>query len=112
MKAGSVIRLLLCSIIILSSLKPAGALQYEQISSPVTKVICDIYQVLFQLALGIASLVFIAAIVQFIYARDDPGKRKQAKSIMIHAVIGLILAGITKEIIEGVGYVKGCELTL
>lgn len=87
----------------------AEALNYTAISVPIRSVICGIYWLLFWLAGAIAALVLIAAVVQYIYNRDNPGKRKQAMDIMIQAFVGLILVGITKSVIDSIGYVKACE---
>lgn len=88
-----------------------AALDYKAISTPIRNVVCGIYYVLYWIAGAVAALVFIAAIVQYIYARDNPGGRKQAMDIMIHAVLGLILVGITSSVIDSLGYVKACFST-
>jgi len=86
----------------------SAQVSYERMSTPIRNVICGIYGVLYNLVVVIAAVVIIIAIVQFIYHRDDPAKRKAAKEIMIHAIIGIIIAAITNAIITSIGYVRSC----
>lgn len=108
MRGGQTTRTLFMTLIFFSFASTAGAIDYQAMSSPIKNVICGIFGVLYDLVVAIASVVFIAAIVQFIYNRDDPAKRKQAQGIMVHAVVGLIIAGLTKSIINSIGYVRAC----
>ena len=89
---GGVLRKAVTASAILASIEPANAqFSYEGIMTPIQAVICGTYGIFIDIAATLAALVFIAAAVQWVISRDDPGKRKTAQDIMIHAIIGLIL---------------------
>lgn len=97
--------------VLLSSVKPVDAFAYQGIMTPIQNVICGIYGIFRYIAPTLAALVFIAAAVQWVASRDDAGKRKAARDIMVHAIIGLILIGIANYIVTTIGGVKGCKYT-
>jgi len=108
-KARGVLKKTILLAIILASVKPAHAqFDYQAVMTPVQSIICGIYSVFVFLAATLAGVVFIAAAVQWVASRDDPAKRKQAQSIMIHAIIGLMLVGIANTLIMEIGVVDGC----
>lgn len=89
---------------------PATAqIDYQGISTPVTEILCGLWDGFKLLASSLAVLVFVAAGVQWVYNADDPGKRKAARDIMVHVIIGLIIVGISNEFAKTVsGVYVGC----
>lgn len=99
-----VLKMVFLLIVLFSNAKPAAAaFDYNAIMVPIQNVICGIYGVFIYIAATLAALVFLVAAVQWVASRDDPAKRKQAQTIMIHAIIGLIIVGIAAEIIKSTG---------
>jgi len=66
------------------------------ISAP---IICGTLVALLMIAGGIGILMMVYAAVKWITSRDDPGARKQAKSMIVHIIVALILIWIVFEII-------------
>jgi len=75
----------------------AQTLDYQGISTPVIAILCGLWDGFKLIAGALATLVFIVAGVQWIYNADDPSKRKAAKEIMVHVIVGLIIVGISNE---------------
>jgi hypothetical protein len=80
----------------------AAAIGYTELSTPVRNVMCGIFDGFKIIAGGLGTLVFVVAGVQWIYNADDPGKRKAAREIMVHVIIGLIIVGIADQFAEAV----------
>ncbi|HHQ44993.1 MAG TPA: hypothetical protein ENN13_02535 [Candidatus Altiarchaeales archaeon] len=49
------------------------------------------------------SIMFLYGALFYVYSADDPGGRKTAKSICIHAIIGGIIIAMAETTIETVG---------
>jgi len=77
-----------------------AAAAVARIAGPIKTIICNLFCVFVDVAGALAALVFVASAVMWIASRDDPAKRKQAKVIMIHAILGLVLVGITNQIMS------------
>ena len=54
-------------------------------------LICRVFQLVFYIAGAIAALVIVVAGIKWIGSGDDPSARGQAKSTVVHAVIGLVI---------------------
>ena len=94
-------------ILIISSGFASGGLA-DAIVGPLTSVICDLYDVVLYVSGMIAALVFVMSGVKWVASMDDPGSRKAAKDTMIHAIVGLIIVVIAKELVNAVIGSTGC----
>jgi len=63
--------------------------------------ICIIGSVLITIAGAIASIVIVSAGLKWVSSGDDPGARKQAKQMIIHAVVGLIIILLSNVLLTG-----------
>ncbi|MFH1835015.1 MAG: hypothetical protein ABH851_02375 [Methanobacteriota archaeon] len=74
-------------------------------------VICGLYLAFIYIAGALAVLMVAYGGIKWILGSDDPGARKQAKELVIHALVGLIVlivaAGLVS-LISG-GELYGCE---
>lgn len=75
---------------------------YEKIATTVSNVICDFYNVFWSVIGVLGVVVILAAGVEWVLSRDDPGKRKMAQSIIIAVIIGLLIAAITKTLLNSI----------
>jgi len=80
----------------------ASAIAPSVIYSPIVSVICQILRALLGIVALLAAVVFVYAGVIWVSSRDDPGKRKEALSIMTHCIIGLIAVLIARAVISNV----------
>ncbi len=69
----------------------AAATEMKDIACNVIK---PIYETLKTIAPALVLLMFTYGAVKYALASDDPGGRKQAKNIMIHAIIAGLIIGI------------------
>jgi len=64
---------------------------------------CTVIGAVFSAVVNVGSaLIFIMLLYgagKYAFAADDPGARKQGKNMMIHAIIGAIIMGLTGAII-------------
>jgi len=65
----------------------------------IQQVICQIYNELLPVAQAIALLMFVYGGAKYVYSAEDPGGRKQAKSIAVNAIIGLVIVAIAQGLI-------------
>ena len=72
------------------------------IQNSLASLICGIYSVFVGIAGAVASLVFVIAGVKWIASENDPGARKQAKDIMVQALVGLIIILVANDIIQAI----------
>ena len=63
-------------------------------------ILCGIYHLLFYIAGAIAAFVVTYAGVKWITSGDDPGARKQAKTMFSYVVVGLMLVIIASALIS------------
>jgi hypothetical protein len=78
-------------------------------------VICCLYVNLLPLAQAIAALMFVYGGAKYVYSAEDPGGRKQAKSIAVNAIIGLLIVILSQGIVQmaggsNIGCAGGCPL--
>ena len=78
----------------------AGAGGGADISAVPCEVIKQVADALKAIIPGLVGVMFLFGAAKYIYSADDPGGRKQAKSMINAAVIGAILAG-TLELARG-----------
>ena len=80
---------------------------YGTIATKINDVLCQFFNVFWNIIGVLAVVVILAASVQWIISRDEPAKRKQSQKIIIAVIIGLILAAITVRVIDGVADAVG-----
>jgi len=81
--------ILLCLLYLATS---ASALTIaEAIKNVVCKVLKTVMDPLPTIGVSLVLLMIIYAAVKYVYSADDPGGRKQAKSIIVNALIGGII---------------------
>jgi len=61
------------------------------IADPICTVLAGILNALRAIGPALVALMLIYGGVRYIYSADDPGGRKQAKSLLINAIIGGII---------------------
>jgi hypothetical protein len=94
-----------------ASLAAGYASAAVNVATVIKGVICSLIGDVIQLAWALAILMFIYGGAKYAYSADDPGGRKQAKSIAINAMIGMMIVGVAKTLIEniaGAGSLAGC----
>ncbi len=64
------------------------------------EIVVLLHKVLTYVGPTIVLLMFLYGGIKYVYSAEDPGGRKQAKNIMIHALIAGILLGLAVVIIE------------
>lgn len=70
------------------------------IYSKVEPVACGIFLAIGMVAGGIASVIIIYGGIKYLAGADDPGARKQAKDMIIHAIVGMIIIIIAVELVQ------------
>lgn len=78
---------------------------YASASDPasiIAGVICSLVPDVLQLAQVVAIVMFIYGGAKYAYGADDPGGRKQGKNIAVHAIIGLLIVGISKNLVMAI----------
>jgi len=66
------------------------------------KVICCLHNHLLPVAQAIAALMFVYGGAKYAYSADDPGGRKQGKSISVNAIIGLLIVIMSQPLITNI----------
>jgi len=93
----------LLTIILLLATNAAAALQPEDISFPVIRIICGIYTGLKLIAGGLGTLIIVYGAVKWMTEVEDPGARKNAKSMIKIVLVGLIIIILADTIIYETG---------
>jgi len=69
------------------------------------KIVCGLYYGFVLIAGGLATLMIVYAGVKWLTSADDPGERKNAKDMIKHAIIALLLilaaAGLMNILVGG-----------
>jgi len=90
----------------------ASATAYPSIQSTLCAVILAIYGPIAAIGGSLVLLMIVYAGVKYVYSADDPGGRKQAKSIIVNAIIGgvilLISVALFRMIASGGWVLKVC----
>jgi len=96
-------KILNLAIIFLALVHPVSAKALSlTIQSTFTGIVCAVAGAMYELSTALAVLVILAAAALWIYSKDDASKRNQAKTWIIHALIGLVVIVITGNLIAGV----------
>ncbi|MBU0761759.1 MAG: hypothetical protein KKD39_01935 [Candidatus Altiarchaeota archaeon] len=65
-------------------------------------VICSLVPDVLRLARVLAVVMFIYGGAKYAFAADDPGGRKQGKSIAINALIGLLIVAASYSLVQSI----------
>jgi hypothetical protein len=60
----------------------------------INALLCRLLQVLFAVSAAVATIVIVLAGIKWIGSSEDAGARAQAKSTIVHAIIGLLIVMI------------------
>jgi len=71
-------------------------------------VICGLIPDLMSLARLIAILIFVYGGAKYAFSADDPGGRKQGKTLAIHALVGFIIVAASEAIVEAISGTQAC----
>jgi len=85
-----------------------SAVSPADIVAPITTAICNVFTSIKTIAGYAASLALAYAAGKWVVSGDDPGQRKQAKDILVHVFIGLIIAGMATTITLALTGMTGC----
>ena len=96
----AIIRVTLTLLLMQTVSAPAGLA--ENIYTPITSVICEIFKGVVNITGALAAAFFMIAGIKWVASRDDAGARNSARTAMIHAIIGLIIVLIAKTLVAGV----------
>lgn len=77
--------------LILSASSVSAGLAWTDIANPFLDVICCIASAMEWIITAIAVLIIALGGAVWVYSQDDPGKRNQAKTWVLHAIIALII---------------------
>lgn len=86
-----------------------SAVSPADIVAPLTTAICSVFTAVKTVAGYAASLALAYAAGKWVVSGDDPGQRKQAKDILVHVFIGLIIAGMATTITLALTGMTGCS---
>ncbi|MFH1054556.1 MAG: hypothetical protein V1744_00520 [Candidatus Altiarchaeota archaeon] len=68
----------------------------------IASVICSLVPDLLELATALATLMFVYGGAKYAFSADDPGGRKQGKSIAINSLIGLIIVAASRALVMAI----------
>jgi len=88
-----------------------AAVGHTIISDPVSEIVCALKNAFVQIVGALSAVIFAAAGLRWIASRDDPGKRKQAKDTMVHAIIGLVIVAIADALVGAMGTFDTCAVS-
>lgn len=74
----------------------------ENIYTPITSIICEIFSAVISITGALAAAVFMIAGIKWVASRDDAGARNAARTTMIHAIVGLIIVLLAKTVVGGI----------
>lgn len=74
----------------------------------IASVICGLVPEVIDLARALAILMFIYGGAKYAYSADDPGGRKQGKSIAINALIGFVIVAVSWSVVKAIAGTSVC----
>ena len=75
--------------------QPAGGGVQLNSLSDLIKVVANVARILIALAGGLAVLFIVVSGVFYVVSAGDAGRVKQAKSILVNAVVGLVVISVS-----------------
>ena len=89
-----------CVCLILLASAASATFSSIIISTPIRDIACKLVANIAEIAAAIAFVVVVGAAMQYVYSQGDPGKRKQAKDMIIHAIVGLIVIVLANALVN------------
>jgi hypothetical protein len=71
-------------------------------------VIAGVWEAIRSIAPALLTVFFLYGAAKYAYSADDPGGRKQGKSIAINALIGFLIVAASKAVVEAVANATVC----
>ncbi|MFH0859710.1 MAG: pilin [Candidatus Altiarchaeota archaeon] len=106
----SKVQLAFTSILLLIAL--SSIVSAQSWVTAVSSIVCGLLvDALKNIVGALAAVVFVYSGVEYVISQDDPGKRKNARDMMIYALVGIILVGIAATIIGAVPGFTGLGCT-
>jgi hypothetical protein len=68
----------------------------------INNLLCRLLQVLFAVSAAVATIVIVLAGIKWIGSSEDAGARAQAKSTIVHAIIGLLIVMVALTLVSWV----------
>ncbi|MFH1055135.1 MAG: TrbC/VirB2 family protein [Candidatus Altiarchaeota archaeon] len=81
-------------MLVLSSTVAANSTYVQQAEDKICNVLQNIYELIVYIAGGIGALVIVIQGVTWVASADDANARKNAKTAVIHVIIGLIIISL------------------
>ncbi|MBD3262144.1 MAG: hypothetical protein GF334_10850 [Candidatus Altiarchaeales archaeon] len=78
------------------------------ISGIVCSIISSIHAALIPIGGGLVTLMFIYGGVSYVFNADNPGGRKKARDILIHAIIGGVIIVVASNIVGLIAGLTKC----
>lgn len=104
------VKMLMLLGIVLLTIGMASATTAATVMTIINDLLCKLLQVLWGVAAAVAIIVIVLAGIKWIGSSEDAGARAQAKSTIVHAIIGLLIVMIALTL---VGWVtQGSVLTM
>ncbi|MFH1835009.1 MAG: TrbC/VirB2 family protein [Methanobacteriota archaeon] len=95
-------KILSFTIIFLALGHPVSASLQDTIGDTFWGILCAIAGAIYEISALLAILVILAAAALWVYSKDDASKRNEAKTWIIHALIGLVIIVIAGNLIVGI----------
>ena len=80
----------------------SAAASAENAAETIAKVLCSLVPEVISLSYALAFAVFLYGGAKYAYSADDPGGRKQGKSIAVNALIGFIIVGASQAVVKAI----------
>jgi len=74
----------------------------------IRNIICGLVPEVINLAWALALLVFIYGGAKYAHSADDPGGRKQGKSIAVNAIIGFVIIAASRAVVTAISGATVC----
>jgi type IV secretory pathway VirB2 component (pilin) len=86
--------LMLLGIVLLTIGMASASSSASTVMTVINTLLCRLLQVLWGIAAAVAIIVIVLAGIKWIGSAEDAGARAQAKSTIVHAIIGLLIVMI------------------
>lgn len=98
------------------SVSASAAVLAQQIMSVPCLLISAIFDALSSIGPALVTIMFLYGGVKYVFSSDDPGGRKQGKTICIHAIIGFVimavLSAVVNAVVNALGTIPMCGISI
>jgi hypothetical protein len=85
--------------LITSCITSASTATIESVINPINCILCRIITILWGITAAITTFVIVIAGIKWMGSMDDPGARAQAKTSIIHAIVGMVIVMIALQVV-------------